>query len=198
MTYNPVPTYWQCSYKNWVYTPSTVMLELHYCSFYARYNSIKYCELSNNSVINTSALCIYEILLPSSLWVAYEFSLHHSAGRRPNFCNYTTAAFMLDIIQSNIMKCLITGLSMHLHPAFTKFCCRLHYESHTSWSLHHSAGHSPNICNCTTATGVTQLWCCVSIHIVNCLITQLSMQHLHPAFMKFCWLFTGVTSHTSV
>jgi hypothetical protein len=113
------------------------------------------------------------------------WSLHHSTGRRPNFCDCTTAAFILDTIQSNIVNCLITQLSMHLHPDFTKFCCHLHYESHTSWSLHHSARHRPNFWNCTTATGVTQLWCCVSINIVNCLITQLSM-HLHPAFTKFC------------
>jgi hypothetical protein len=117
------------------------------------------------------------------------------AGRRPNFWNYTTAAFMLDIIQSNIVNCLITQLSTHLHPAFTKFCCCHRYESHTSWSLHHSAGRRPNFWNCTTATGVTQLWCCVSIHIVNCLITQLSM-HLHPAFTKFCCRL-HYESHTS-
>jgi hypothetical protein len=84
---------------------------------------------------------------------------------------------------------------MHLHPAFTKFCCCLHYESHTSWSLPHNAGRRPNFGNCTTATGVTQLWCCISIHIVNCLITQLSM-HLHPALMKFCCRL-HYESHTS-
>jgi hypothetical protein len=115
---------------------------------------------------------------------------------RPNFWNCTAAAFMLDIIQSNIGNCLITQLSMHLHHAFTKFCYHLCYELHTSWSLHHSNGRRPNFCNCTTATcDVTQHWCCVSINIVNCPITQLSM-HLHPAFTKFfCCLH--YESHTS-
>jgi hypothetical protein len=123
------------------------------------------------------------------------WSLHqHNAGRRPNFWNGTAASFMLDIIQSNIVNCLITQLSMHLHPAFTKFCCRPHYESHTSWSLH--PGRRPNFWNGTTATGdVTQFWCCISINMVNCLITQL-WTHLHPAFMKFCCRL-HYESHTS-
>jgi hypothetical protein len=119
--------------------------------------------------------------------------LHHSAGGRPNFWNCTTATGVTQLwccVSIHIVNCLITQLLTYLHPAFTKFCCRLHYKSHTSWSLHHSAGCRRNFCNCTTATGVTQLWCCVSIHAVNCLITQLST-HLHPVFMKFCCRFVN-------
>jgi hypothetical protein len=148
-------------------------LELHYCCFYARYNSIKHCELSNNSVINASMHPAF-----TKFWsrLHYEsqtsWSLHHSAGHRPNFWNCTTATGVTQLwccVSIHIVNCLITQLSTHLHPAFMKFCCRLHYELHTSWSLHHSAGRRSNFWNCTIAAFMLDI--IESNSIVSCLIT---------------------------
>jgi hypothetical protein len=117
---------------------------------------------------------------------------------------------MLDIIQSNTVNCQITQLSIHLHPAFTKFCCRLHYDVHPAFTKFCCR---LNYESYTSWSGVTQLWCwvsvhklkCLYIHIVNCLITQLST-YPHPVFTKLCCRVfiiscilvttaTGVTQH---